>query len=254
MARGNRIRLNRFGMVWTMIIAAVLVIGTGYQYLAPWPYRQTFFREASANHLSPFLVAAVARVESRFRPDVVSRRGAVGIMQLMPSTASWIRQQTKNSEPVPEDLSDPAVSIHLGTWYLEHLLTLFHGNLILCLAAYNSGPRTVQSWLKSGVLRPYGTDYRAIPYLETKNFVHRVLFFERIYRLMYGWQTIGQHFSWGVVSLAKVMSEDTKMKLGERLGVAGIVRQEGWGGVPARQCGNLVREAIRLAEEQLRQT
>ncbi|AEJ39252.1 hypothetical protein TPY_1062 [Sulfobacillus acidophilus TPY] len=41
------------------------------------------------------------------------------------------------------------------------------------------------------------------------------------------------------------------MILGQRLGVAEIVRQEGWGGVPARQCGNLVREAIRLAEEQL---
>lgn len=41
------------------------------------------------------------------------------------------------------------------------------------------------------------------------------------------------------------------MKLGERLGVADIARTEGWGGVPARECGNLVREAIRLAEEQL---
>ncbi|AEW06048.1 hypothetical protein Sulac_2586 [Sulfobacillus acidophilus DSM 10332] len=54
-----------------------------------------------------------------------------------------------------------------------------------------------------------------------------------------------------VVSLAKILSEETKMILGQRLGVAEIVRQEGWGGVPARQCGNLVREAIRLAEEQL---
>ena len=57
----------------------------------------------------------------------------------------------------------------------------------------------------------------------------------------------------GVISLAKLMSDATKMKLGEQLGVADIVRKEGWGGVPARQCGNLVREAIRLAEEQLKQ-
>ncbi|PSR30659.1 MAG: hypothetical protein C7B43_05040 [Sulfobacillus benefaciens] len=52
--------------------------------------------------------------------------------------------------------------------------------------------------------------------------------------------------------LAKILSEATKMKLGERLGVDDIVRREGWGGVPARECGNLVREAIRLAEEELR--
>lgn len=57
---------------------------------------------------------------------------------------------------------------------------------------------------------------------------------------------------WGVIPLAKLMSEATKLKLGERLGVADIARKEGWGGVPARECGNLVREAIRLAEEQLR--
>ncbi|MCL5012530.1 MAG: hypothetical protein M1493_00830 [Firmicutes bacterium] len=52
--------------------------------------------------------------------------------------------------------------------------------------------------------------------------------------------------------MAKILSEATKMKLGERLGVDDIVRREGWGGVPARECGNLVREAIRLAEEELR--
>lgn len=51
--------------------------------------------------------------------------------------------------------------------------------------------------------------------------------------------------------MAKLMSETMKEKLGERLGVADIVREEGWGGVPARQCGNLVREAIRMAEEEL---
>ncbi len=49
------------------------------------------------------------------------------------------------------------------------------------------------------------------------------------------------------------MSEETKLKLGRRLGVDNIVREQGWGGVPSRQCGNLVREAIRLAEEELRQ-
>ncbi|CAB1128641.1 protein of unknown function [Candidatus Hydrogenisulfobacillus filiaventi] len=51
--------------------------------------------------------------------------------------------------------------------------------------------------------------------------------------------------------MAKILSEATKMKLGERLGVAELVRRGGWGEVPARQCGNLVREAVRLAEETL---
>ncbi len=61
------------------------------------------------------------------------------------------------------------------------------------------------------------------------------------------------HTKQGVISLAKLMSDATKLKLGEQLGIADIVRKEGWGAVPARECGNLVREAIRLAEEQLKQ-
>jgi small acid-soluble spore protein F (minor alpha/beta-type SASP) len=53
--------------------------------------------------------------------------------------------------------------------------------------------------------------------------------------------------------MGKILSESTKLKLGERLGVDAIVRRDGWGAVPARQCGMLVREAVRLAEEQLKQ-
>lgn len=53
-------------------------------------------------------------------------------------------------------------------------------------------------------------------------------------------------------ALGKILSEDTKLKLGERLGVDDIVRKEGWGGVPARQCGMLVKEALKLAEQQLK--
>jgi small acid-soluble spore protein F (minor alpha/beta-type SASP) len=55
-----------------------------------------------------------------------------------------------------------------------------------------------------------------------------------------------------VVIIGKIMSEATKLKLGERLGVDDIVRREGWGGVSARQCGMLVKEAVKLVEEQLK--
>ncbi len=54
------------------------------------------------------------------------------------------------------------------------------------------------------------------------------------------------------MTLAKLMSDAMKRKLGEQLGVAEIVRKQGWGAVPSRECGNLVREAIRMAEEQLK--
>lgn len=220
-----------------------------YGYWAPFPYQPTVMGAARRQHLSPYLLAAVIRVESHFRPDVVSRRGAVGLMQLEPSTAQWIA--AKMGRPGTSRLTDPATNVTLGSWYLKYLMTRFHGNLTLALAAYNGGPGTVDRWIASGVLKEDRSDYANIPYPETKNFVRRVTRYQHAYQWMYAWLQLGKNSQWGVVSLAKLMSEETKLKLGERLGVDDIVRQEGWGGVPARQCGNLVREAIRLAEEEL---
>jgi len=225
------------------------LVGCLYGYWAPFPYQPTVMKISRNEQLNPYLVAAVIRVESRFRPDVVSRRGAVGLMQLMPSTALWISSKTStNRSPL---LTDPITNIALGSWYLKYLMTRFHDNVTLTLAAYNGGPETVDRWLSAGILDDSQRSYRPIPYPETRNFVRRVTEFEHTYRVMYFWITFSKYFPRGVVSMGKLMSEETKMKLGERLGVSDIVRQEGWGGVPARQCGNLVREAIRLAEEEL---
>ncbi|MCL5116363.1 MAG: lytic transglycosylase domain-containing protein [Firmicutes bacterium] len=227
----------------------IVILACLYGYWAPFPYQPTVLKVAQEEHLNPYLVAAVIRVESRFRPTVVSRRGAVGLMQLMPSTAVWIAAKTHRQGAL--DLTNPATNIALGTWYLKYLLMRYHQNRTLALAAYNGGPETVDRWLGQGILTQRQSSSTPIPYPETANFVRRVSRFEVAYRIMYVWLALGKHSSWGVVSVAKLMSEETKMKLGERLGVDDIVRQEGWGGVPARQCGNLVREAIRLAEEEL---
>ncbi len=52
--------------------------------------------------------------------------------------------------------------------------------------------------------------------------------------------------------MGKILSDSAKQQLSKRLGVADVVQREGWGGVSARQCGNLVREAVKFAEEQLK--
>lgn len=247
MAQRRRRRVVRARFAAGVLVVALLTFLYGYW--APFPYQPTILSAARHNRVSPFLVAAVIRVESRFRTGAVSDRGAVGLMQLLPSSAAWISGKMHQSPP--ESLTNPRTSIQLGTWYLRYLLNSFHGNRTLALAAYNGGPETVNRWLKTGRLTVNERDASRIPYPETQDFVHRVRRFETAYHIMYAWIAIGKHSRMGVVSLAKLMSEETKMKLGERLGVAEIAREEGWGGVPAKQCGNLVREAIRLAEEEL---
>ena len=95
----------------------------------------TFISEASRNsHLPPELIRAVIAIESRFNPNAVSRKGAIGLMQLMPDTAK--RFSTG-------DMLNPRDNILAGAQYLRYLLDLFRDDLELALAAYNAGENAV---------------------------------------------------------------------------------------------------------------
>ena len=176
------------------IVAASLILL--YRGIAPFPFRQEITQAAQAKSLSPYLVVAVVRVESGFRPDAVSRRGAIGLMQLLPATASWIAQQN-GWRQTSAMLSDPASNLRLGTWYLNYLLRTFKGQQILALAAYNGGPNTVRTWLKKGLLSALEPNPNHIPYPETRNFVKRVRRYEWWYVTMYGLPGMHAHWAGG---------------------------------------------------------
>jgi hypothetical protein len=90
---------------------------------------------AKRYRLDPALLRAVIKVESDFRLDVVSRKGAVGLMQLMPETAATLRVV---------DINDPIQNIRGGAKQLRHLLRLYEGDVPLALAAYNAGVHRVK--------------------------------------------------------------------------------------------------------------
>jgi soluble lytic murein transglycosylase-like protein len=108
--------------------------------------------EAAANAVDPDLVRAVIRVESGYDPAALSRKGAIGLMQLMPSTAAVL----------DVDPWDPEENVAGGTRYLRQMLDRF-GELELALAGYNAGPEAVERY--AGVP----------PYDETREYVRRVL-------------------------------------------------------------------------------
>lgn len=122
--------------------------------------------------VDPFLVLAVIREESGFNPRVVSRAGAVGLMQLLPSTARLLN----GSRPLdPQTLQDPEENLRLGIRYLAGLLQRFQGRWVPALAAYNAGPTVVSRWLAQwGGLEP-DAFVETIPYRETRRYVKRVL-------------------------------------------------------------------------------
>lgn len=104
--------------------------------------------------LDPILVRAMIQVESAYDPRAVSRKGAIGLMQLMPATAAELRVA---------DPYDAADNVRGGTTYLRQLLDQFDGRLVLALAGYNAGPQAVVRY--GGVP----------PYEETQDYVRRVL-------------------------------------------------------------------------------
>ena len=109
---------------------------------------------AAGNQIDPDLINCVIRAESGFNPNAVSPKGAQGLMQLMPQTASRLGVV---------DSLDPLANVNGGTRYLRELLDLYHNDLVKALAAYNAGPRRVEQ-------------YRGVPpYAETQTYVAKVI-------------------------------------------------------------------------------
>jgi soluble lytic murein transglycosylase-like protein len=126
---------------------------------------QHHLRAASkANDVDFELLKALIATESGFDPNVVSPKGAVGLMQVMPETAQRYGVTGDRKHPVERKLFDPAVNIRTGTKYLRYLLDLFPGRLDLALAAYNAGEGAV---MRAGKQVPN--------YKETQNYVKTVM-------------------------------------------------------------------------------
>ena len=155
-------------------------------YLYPYPYRDIVETYAWEYQVDSSLVAAVCLSESKFKNDVHSHRGAIGLMQLMPDTAAWIARRIGDSDYTPDGMHDPERNIRYGTWYLRSLQDEFAGNRILVLAAYNAGRGNVQTWIdENGWDVETFQDIGAIPYSETRHYVQRVLKSEEKYRELY---------------------------------------------------------------------
>ena len=159
---GDRVKLAVAG--GTVEIAASDLIDVEPQDLFPAPpaanvdfgtrYAKLIHAAAQKHSVDEKLIAHVIAAESNFNPKAVSRKRALGLMQLLPETAA--RYSVAN-------VFDPAQNIDGGTHYLKDLLERYRGNLTLALAAYNAGPEMVDRY--GGVP----------PFLETQNYVREIL-------------------------------------------------------------------------------
>jgi len=120
-------------------------------------------RAAGRHEVDPALVKAIIRAESGYNPKAVSKKGAMGLMQLMPGTAESLGVEGKN-------ILNPENNIDAGVKYLKQLLVQFHGNVRMALAAYNAGKKKV-------------IKYKGVPpYEATRYYVNKVLEYYQYYK------------------------------------------------------------------------
>jgi soluble lytic murein transglycosylase-like protein len=127
------------------------------RFLHELPYGRAMAAAAERHRVDGLLVAAIVEAESGFNPGRVSSRGAIGLMQVLPSTAGEL------GATGDQDLRDPSVNLDVGSRYLGQLIDDFSGDVKLAVAAYNAGPGAVER-------------YRGVPpYPETRKYVEHVL-------------------------------------------------------------------------------
>ena len=141
----------------------------------PLKYASIIRGHAAHYRLSPVLLAAVIESESKFDPNARSSAGAVGLMQLTPTTAEGIAQYTGGSGFRLSDLTNPEINVRYGAWYLRHLLDKYHDERT-ALAAYNAGQENVDRWLAA---------HEPVQFAETRAYVDRVERLKGIYRRAY---------------------------------------------------------------------
>lgn len=155
-----------------------LVCGMAFLYAFPSPC----YHLVKSSGVSPSLVYAVIKAESNFRSDAVSHRGAVGLMQLLPSTARFICEREGIAFSASR-LAEEEYNLTLGCAYLNYLMQRFHC-VETAIAAYNAGEGTVAKWLSDERLSADGVVLSHVPYSETRTYVKKVKKFLKIYKIV----------------------------------------------------------------------
>ena len=183
----HRRRRTRRRRVWPLLLTVVLTLAmcaAAIYYIGVYPRQieqaayplayEDFINQYAAQYaLDPARVAAVIYCESSFRPDAVSSAGAIGLMQIMPSTGEWIAQKLGESYDV-QKLYDPETNIRYGCWYLNYLGERFDGDLTKVTAAYHAGGGRVDEWLQNEENSPDGRTLQNIPSQVTGAYVKNV--------------------------------------------------------------------------------
>jgi soluble lytic murein transglycosylase len=171
------------------------------------PHRDTLRGILKQQELDEAWVYGLIRQESRFISDARSSAGAMGLMQVMPGTATWVAKRLGMKKYRNTLATEVNTNLMLGTYYLKHVLTLFDNQPLLASAAYNAGPRRVGQWRDEKAME--GAIYaETIPFNETRDYVKKVMS-----NSMYYASTLGHQIRTLKQRLGIVASNETPEKM-----------------------------------------
>lgn len=161
-------------LIFVIVLAIFLgkiIYNKGLQYLYKKEYSEYVEKYSEMYNVDESLIYAIIKNESNFNSKAVSSVGAIGLMQIMESTADDVAEELEIQE---YDLFSPKDNIQIGTKYFSYLLEKY-GEEKLALAAYNAGFGNVDNWIEKGVIKSDGSDCENIPYKETNMYVRKIL-------------------------------------------------------------------------------
>lgn len=146
----------------------------------PTKYSEYVEKYSEEYEIDKLLIYSIIKAESNFDPNVKSKSEAIGLMQLMKSTAKEIKPDITE-----EELYNEEVNIKIGIEYFNKLLNHYDGNINLSIIAYNAGMGNVDKWINEGTIKNDGSDIENVPFKETNNYVRKILRDYTIYKEIY---------------------------------------------------------------------
>ena len=179
--------MNKKVLIFISIIISILVAASieskGIKKLIyPKKYSVYVEKYSKEYNLEENLVYSVIKAESKFKKDVISRKGAKGLMQISDITKNWEIEELDLKENI--DIFDPETNIKIGCWYINKLYKQF-GDMDLVIAAYNGGSGNVNQWLGNNDYSKDGKKLHNIPFPETSNYVVKVRNNYENYNMLY---------------------------------------------------------------------
>lgn len=156
-----------------------------WEYSFPKAYPSFVDRYSKEFEVSRELVWSIMKAESQYKKEAISPVGALGLMQVMPYTGNRIAEILGDKGFTPRQLLEPESAIKIGTKYLQRLNKKFNQALPLVAASYNAGPHRVKNWLQQFGNLETDEFIEHIPFLETRNYVKKVIANSYIYSELY---------------------------------------------------------------------